>query len=390
MSGGMAMTDFSIGDALGAGFGLVKRRPVSVLVWGLTFLLLGVALPMGLIVGLMGSDYLALLRSARPDIAPMSPAAATGMMRPLVAKWLLLQPILLLVGLLLRPVLTAAVFRAVLRPRERGLAYLRLGWPEIWLVLVDFVARILAAMLFVALALAGLIVGFILNAVFQSQNLDWAVRGAAFATLGILLFAIFIGICVRFSMAWPMSFAEGQFRLFESWELTRRHAWKLFGLALLIGLVCAAVGVVCETVAAVTVVLAVGGGHWSQAQILALVQDPRALLTPGLELGLAVGALAGAYLGGALFAIAVAPWAVAYRELLPGARPEPREGGLYVPAPPVTPPEPAPPLKPAPTPVSDPEPEPLPPEAPEALAEDHDHGHADPHADPGERGHDEH
>ena len=385
------MTDFSIGDALGAGFGLVKRRPVSVLVWGLTFLLLGVALPMGLIVGLMGSDYFALLRSARPDIAPMSPAAASGMMQPLVAKWLLLQPILLLVGLLLRPILIAAVFRAVLRPRERGLAYLRFGRSELWLVLVDLVARILAAMLFVGLALIGLILGFILYAVFQSQNLDWAIRGAAFATLGILLFAIFIGICVRFSLAWPMSFAEGQFRLFESWELTRKHAWKLFALALLIALVGAAVAIVCEVVAGVAVMLAVGGAHWSQANVLALVQDPRALLTPGFEIGLAVGGLAGAYLGGALFAIATAPWAVAYRELLPATRPEPNDGGLYVPAPLVMPPEAAGSLEPSPLP-SDARPEPEPPasDVPEEPAADHDHGHADPHADPGERGHDEH
>ena len=38
------MADFSIGDAVGSGFGLMGKRPVSVMAWGLTFLIIGMAL----------------------------------------------------------------------------------------------------------------------------------------------------------------------------------------------------------------------------------------------------------------------------------------------------------------------------------------------------------
>ena len=34
------MSDFSIGDAVGSGFGVISRRPLSVLAWSLVYLLL--------------------------------------------------------------------------------------------------------------------------------------------------------------------------------------------------------------------------------------------------------------------------------------------------------------------------------------------------------------
>jgi hypothetical protein len=313
----MTMADFSISDALGSGFGLLGRRPVSVLVWGLVSLIVGAALPLALFGSGLVTDYLALFRSFRPGMASPPPAQMMQLMAPLQAKMMVLQPIMLVVTLLVQSVVGAAVFRAVLEPRNRGLAYLRLGARELWLVLVNFVTRVLAVILIMALAVAGLIIGFALNAVFEGQHLDWATRSIVFVVLGLALAAVLVGVCVRFSMAWPMTFADGQFRLFESWGLTRGHGWKLFGLALLLAIISIVVVLVFEAVAAVFFILAVGGTHWDPFAALQLMQTPQSLLTPGFEVGLAVGGLVAAYLTGALYAITVAPWAAAYRGLRP-------------------------------------------------------------------------
>jgi len=374
------MTDFSIGDALGSGFGLLGRRPVSVLVWGLVSLIAGAALPLAMFGSGMLTDYLALLRSFRPGMASSPPAQMMQLMAPLQAKMMVLQPIILVVTLLVQSVIGAAVFRAVLEPRNRGLAYLRLGPRELWLALVNFVTRVLAVILILALAVVGLVMGFALNAVFEGQHLDWATRSIAFIVIGAALFAVLIGVCVRFSMAWPMTFADGQFRLFESWGLTRGHGWKLFGLGLVLAIISVVVVLVFEAVAAVFVILAAGGARWNPWAVLQLMQNPQSLLTPGFEAGLAVGALVAAYLTGALYAITMAPWAAAYRGLRP------------------------PPVADASAMFADPEPPPAPPLAAEAHdhgqadpqgdsgessdghEDDHEHGHADPHAGSGESG----
>jgi hypothetical protein len=386
------MANLSIGDALGSGFGLLGRRPVSVLVWGLVALIVGMVVPLALFGSGLMTDYVTLFRNLGPGFGAVPPARMMQLMAPLQAKLMVIDPIVLVLSLLLRAVITAAVFRAVLQPRKRGLAYLQLGGRELWLALLNFVAQLLAAFLVVALAVIGVIIGFALNAVFESQHVEWAARVAAFVAIGIVVFAIFIGICVRFSMAWPMTFADGQFRLFESWGLTRRHGWKLFGLALVVSIISILVVMVVEAVAAVIVILAAGRAHWDPLAAMDLMQHPQALLTPGFMAGLGVGALAGSYLIGALFAITAGPWAAAYGQLTASRPAGPREGSEYVPASPLMPPEPdlAPP--PAPPPVLEPSHEPAPEPTPEPDADHHagqDHGHADPHDGGEDDGHGE-
>ena len=366
------MADFSIGDALGSGFGLMGRRPFSVLAWGLTYVIVGMALPLAMIGPAVGTEFASYFANLHGYAS--NPAALAQMMAPLQGRLMLMQPILWLTSLAVQAILTAAVFRATLEPRNRGLAYLGLGPREWWLGVLNFVARILAFLLLMVLAVAGLAVGFALNAVLEAQHLDKGVRALALVVLGAVLLAVFIGVCIRFSMAGPMTFAEKRFQLFESWSLTRRHGWKLFGLALLLVLVSAVVVLVFEAVGAGIVILISGGLHWDVAAFTAALQDQRRLWSSGLGEGLIALVLLCAYAFGGLFAISVAPWATVYRELRSTPEPSPREGGLYVPAPLMMPPEPGPSA-----------------ETDHAGAEDppgeHDHGHADPHDD--SHGHDD-
>ncbi len=424
------MADFSIGDALGSGYGLMRRRPLSVLAWGLAYLLIGMVLPIALVAGTLGGDFASVLANLHfpPAGQPADPAELARMMAPLHGL-MLIQPIMWLTSLAAQAILTAAVFRATLEPRKRGLAYMGLGGREWWLALLSFVSRILGAILAVLLGLVGLVLGFALNAVFEAQHVEKGVRALAFAALGAALIALFVGILVRFSMAGPMTFAERQFRLFESWNMTRRHGWKLFGLGVLLVLVTAVTVMVFEAVGAAIVILISGGLHWNAAAFWAALTDQRQLWSTGLGEGLVALVLLAAYAFGGLFAISLAPWAVVYRELSSTPAPSPREGGLYFPAPLMMEPEPGLEPAPEPTPAPDPLPEaavsePLaeaasdlaPPAAAEPAldehrdgghersepavddhgapaAEDHgaddgrhEHGHADPHANTDEGG----
>lgn len=357
------------------------RRPFSVLIWGLVYLLIGMLLPMALIGALVGGDFTSYF--AHLNYRPTSPANFAQFMGPFHGKLMLIQPIVWVTSLALQAILTAAVFRAIIEPRNRGLAYLRLGPREWWLAVLNFVIRVLAFLLFMALALAGLALGFGLNMAFDSQHVEQGARVLAYVVLGVVMFAIFIGVCVRYSLASPMTFAEGRFRLFESWGLTRRHGWKLIGLAVLTTLVTIVVVMVLEALAAVIVLLIFGGLHWDAAAIWSSIQDQHKLWTSGLGEGLVALTLLCAYGFGGIFAVMMAPWAVVYRELLP--RSSPPAGGLFGEEPPVVP---APAM--AASPGSD-----------HGGHDDHghhdahghdahghdDHGHADPHAHGDDHGH---
>ncbi len=325
------MADFSMGYALGSGFSLIRTRPGAILAWGLTYLLIGMVLPLGMALWVMGPEIPRLVASFSQLQA--STAGPPPEFMVFQSKMMLVQPVTMLAPLIAQTILAAAVFRAVLEPGARSMASLRLGRRELWLGLTLLVAGILTAVALVAMELIGIIVGVILGLVFEAAHVDVAVRIVVFVMLGLALFGTFLAVAVRFSLALPMSFAEGQFRLFESWELTRGHAGKLFGLAVLVALISIVLAILFESLLIGALLLAAMGPHLDPAAFEAIAHHPELLWRPPV---LAVGAVAGVVFAlamGAVFAINLAPWAVAYRELAPGARPEPREGGVYVPVP---------------------------------------------------------
>ncbi len=324
------MTDFSIGEALGAGFGLVRQRPVSIFAWGLAYVLLGVAAPMASVLWALGPDFIALMSKAQ---AGLTPAADPRALAGLQAKLLVVQPMMILAPLVVQSLVGGAAFRAVLEPSNQAFASIRLGRQELWLGLLTLVAGFLAMMALFVVQLGGLIVGLLLHFAFEAAHAAMPLRIAAFVALGLVLLVGVLAVAVRFSLAGPMTFSEAQFRLFESWQLTRGHGWKLLGLGLLVTLAGMVVMMLFEALMAGGVLLAALGSHLGAADVKLLPQHPEILLRPGLVAAAVFAALLLTFSMGAVFAISLAPWAVAYRRLLPTARPSPREGGLYVPAP---------------------------------------------------------
>lgn len=136
----------------------------------------------------------------------------------------------------------SAVYRAVLRPQDRGLAYLRLGGDElrqIGLMLLMFV--------FFVVVFGGLITGWVWGMIYadlgEGANVALGILG------GVIFLVLLILLSVRLSMAAPMTFAERRIRFFGSWGLTRGHFWPLVGMYILAAIFCVIVSLALDAIA---------------------------------------------------------------------------------------------------------------------------------------------
>jgi hypothetical protein len=205
------------GSIIAGGFGLVRRHPGAVAVWGLIYL--AVTVGMGLAMRPM-LGKLALMSQAgagNPAAAASVSSAMSGVM--------LLELILLAVA----TSLFAAAQRAVLRPEEAGFAYLRLGMDELrlfglafGLLILFYIALIVAMLVIVLVAALAAVVG-------------GAGAAVALAVVGILaLFGAMIWVQVRLSLAFPLTVMRKKIVVGEAWQATRGRFWTLFAAFLVI------------------------------------------------------------------------------------------------------------------------------------------------------------
>jgi hypothetical protein len=304
------MSDFSIGDAVGSGFGLISKRPLSVLAWAVVYLALAMA------------PALAHFEAVQP--------AWSGMMRSILDGWASGHPpdleslqsysqqmrgdgfvwLAMLGGALATAILTAAIFRSVLEPRNTSFASLRFGAQELWLLLLGVVLYIL----FVAICVAAGILAGILIAVAAVAGHGVGGNGGGWIAgilVGVCAMALVAWIFLRWSLAAPLTFADKQFRLFESWNLTKGRAWKLLGLTVVMILIVIGLEIAIAIVTGVIGFAAVGArGGFNPSSVGAIVSglnlnNPVFLLLQAFSAIVRTGVLV----------IWLAPWAVVYREL---------------------------------------------------------------------------
>lgn len=200
-----------IGSILGGAFRLVARRPGSVAIWAILYL-----------VGIFAIGLLRVL---------MTPAGAMGAEWSLSGFFAAIVTQLLMIGLV--AILLTAVCRATLHPYKTGKFYLRLGGNEL---------RVFALLLMLAIASA--IAMFLLGLI--SQMILWGISAALGGPeamgrwpqviLALIVAGAVILVQVRLSIALPLTYLYEQVTVDEAWTLSRGHFWSLFGAFVVISL----------------------------------------------------------------------------------------------------------------------------------------------------------
>ena len=305
------MARFSVTDAATSGFGVIRREPLAVLVWGLLVLVVFLLPLIALSWGAM-SQFMTFAQAAS-QAANSDPAMMSQIMR-LQSQILGLDLVGALFGVALYAVIGGAVFRIVLEPERKGFFFLRVGAQELWLALLFLTQMVLA---YIVLFVATLAVILLTGLSYAIGSSGGSMAGTATAVLvgviaGLGAFGALIWVGLRLSMAAPLTFTERQFRLFESWDFTRGQSWRLLGMTALVVLIIIGLEMVLYGVLGVGV-LAVGGGVFAHLQALES-QPPEAwmrLLLPFI----AIMGVVGSFVWAGLITLVFAPVATAYRDL---------------------------------------------------------------------------
>jgi hypothetical protein len=295
------MAELSIGDAVGAGFGLIRRRPATVLLWGFVQTLFVAITAVGLApsyVDMFGQ----FARSAAAGQPPTPDIA--GMMQLQGLVWLFN-----IVNAVVLTILYCGVFRSLIQPEQGRFGYLRLGRTELILFLL-LVGLYIGFMIVLVIAMipAAIVVG-----VLVAMHATTAAVIAGLVLGAAALWAI-VYVSLRLSMIGPTTVDGGELRLREAWAMTKGQTWRLFLMMLCVFLILLAAELVLLLIAMLVFAGAVGGMAAGSQALLAMMQQPAALVARLAPL-LVIGGLAVIPLYGALLAIIAAPWAKAYLDL---------------------------------------------------------------------------
>ncbi len=205
------MNRFSASEAALEGFRLTRERPKAILAWcGVYFL--GMAAIAILMIAILGDDFIAL---AKKGALASDPDAMAEMLSHSAPAFLLL----LAMAVALMSVLTAGIYRIILRPEEKRFAYLRLGGDELRLTAIN--------LLLFGVGMLCLVIGF--TVIQLSKQGGPLAEAIAVSAVGVI--TVWIG--VRLSLATPMTFALKRISLKPAWMLSRGSFWPLLGMIVL-------------------------------------------------------------------------------------------------------------------------------------------------------------
>lgn len=213
---------FSASEAAFEGFRVVRREPGSVAVWAVVQLIFSAALSLLMLPVMRPLMAVSAANSANRSAGAQ---AATAMLNVL-PLYLVILPLYLLVF----AVLSAAVYRAVLRPQDKAFARLRFGADELRLAGV----WILLGLLWLGVSMVvGVVLIILAIAVAMASKASPANLVLFVLVVYPVIFALLAWFSVKFSFAAPMTFAQKRIQLFASWKLTKGRFWSLLGCYLL-------------------------------------------------------------------------------------------------------------------------------------------------------------
>lgn len=212
---------FNITTAAFEGLRVMKRSPVSVLVWGLAFLL-----GLGLLIALFGAAIGGILQGAQFGESHRPTPAQIGSIAML---YLVAIPILMIPS----AIVTAAVCRSVMTPKQRGFAWLGFGAIELKILGAYLVLLLLGIVGFVGAMLVLMMING--GAMLASSGNPHVSGVAALLTMLAMfgLYAVWIWLSVRFSMIAPATVATRKFSLGASWTATKGRFWTLLDLGVI-------------------------------------------------------------------------------------------------------------------------------------------------------------
>jgi len=252
------VAEIDIGDAATAGWRTIRRQPFSVLVWGLLMAIL-VGLLFVAFGGGMASTIGAMIAAGPTGVTPAEVFSLIGGAFGFI--------FLLIVGVqLLDLVLRAAAIRAVLEPDAHNYAYMRVGGQEGWLLAASLVfwLVLLGANLAMNIPLGIIAIASTVGSIAaSSQGSPDFGAAAGFAGIRIvgqlIIAAVSIWLWLRLSLGVVTTFHERQFRLFESWAMTRGHVLRMFLTMLLVVLMLVAIYIVFWVACLVTLGVTIAG-----------------------------------------------------------------------------------------------------------------------------------
>lgn len=311
---------FSASDAAIEGFRIVRREPKAMLGWALVQLVFAIAMSL---ITLPFMRPLTALQALPTGAARPTPAQALALLEPMLRFIAVIIPL----ELVLFSVLSAAVYRVVLRPQEQGLARLRLGGDELrmgilWIELGLFLWAAGIVALVAILVLLGLF-----SVALKSSPASTVLM---VMTAYLVVAALMAWLAVRFSLAGPLTFATRKVQLFAAWRLTQGRFWPLFGCYLLTLIFLFIILMAQLCLEGLFAAVVAGGSVSGAANFLMhpFTGSTTGLMRPDYSSVAAyltpvrVAALLGnGVLGGVYWSVAFAPAAVAYREFT-GLRPE--------------------------------------------------------------------
>ena len=297
---------FSASESAFEGFRIVRREPGTVAIWAVLMLVLSAGASVLL---------LPMLTQMRAAITPG--AAPTAESMAVVGQFLRIYLLLVPIYLIVVSAFTTAIYRAVLRPEQKGFGRLRFGGDELRMIGLF----VLMGLLFLGIGVAVAIVLALLAGGMAVAGHSSGTAGIAIAIF-VLYLAVIAGMVwlgVRLSLAAPMTFTGKRISLFGSWGLTKGRFWPLLGCYFLAWVLSILILMV-DLVVSGAFMLGAAGGSFSRVATVMFrpeAASAMALLSPLFIIRLLVGAVFGVV----IWTVGLAAPAAAYRAIA-APRPE--------------------------------------------------------------------